>query len=113
MLDRGRPSSRSPRRSVRGREALQHASEDWERRRSRSPIARTRPVSRDPMLDFFRSSDDDWATRLRQGAGRRVAALLPRQRRRRPRQSAPFARVQARQQPMGWCVLGPPSEVAG
>jgi hypothetical protein len=62
MLDQGRPSSYSPRRSARGSEALQHASEDWERRRLRSPVAKTRPVSRDSLLDFFTRPNDDWGT---------------------------------------------------
>lgn len=61
MLDRGRPSSRSPRRSVHGRDALQHASEEWERRRSRSPIARSRLACLDPLLDFHNRPDFDRA----------------------------------------------------
>jgi len=37
LMDRGRTFSRSLPRSERGRDFLPHASEDWERRRSRSP----------------------------------------------------------------------------
>jgi hypothetical protein len=60
FLDRGRSWSRSPSRSARGRELLQHASEDWERRRSRSPVRHSArhimsmPVSPDPMLHVYR-----------------------------------------------------------
>jgi hypothetical protein len=61
--DRGRSWSHSPFQSTRGRECLQHASEDWERCRSRSPApyrARTAtplPVSPDPMLHVYRESE--------------------------------------------------------
>lgn len=57
-MERGRLNSRSPPRGRRSREALQHASEDWERRRSHSPLARSwdRPGSgaADPLLDHLR-----------------------------------------------------------
>ncbi|KAG0541121.1 hypothetical protein BDA96_03G468800 [Sorghum bicolor] len=62
MLDHGRQISRSPERTARGRDALQHASEDWERRRLRSPVTHSRLVSRDPMIDSFGCSGSGEAT---------------------------------------------------
>jgi hypothetical protein len=63
LMDRGRTFNRSPLRSEHGRDFLPHASEDWERRRSRSPAGRVRtcdthdtlglqvPASVDPLLE--------------------------------------------------------------
>jgi hypothetical protein len=67
-MDPGRDLSRSPVRTGRGRDYIPHASEDWERRRSRSPVRRGgtwepdlqlrgQPVSPDPLVDLCRGVD--------------------------------------------------------
>ncbi|KXG35743.1 hypothetical protein SORBI_3002G221200 [Sorghum bicolor] len=59
---RGRRLSRSPSAVTRRRDTVQHRSEDWERRRSRSPV-RPSQAWRDPLLDTFRCNDGDVQSR--------------------------------------------------
>lgn len=65
-MDRGRAFSRSSTRGPRGRDFLPHATEEWERRRSRSPMRQIMPgmlqelhqarlVSHDPLADPHRT----------------------------------------------------------